>query len=111
MSILEWALRIQVPGAYYFGHEKNGSLAFEIGSGGFVKKEFPIKELRKIYHIQMKQFCQTNVSTKLRRSMKIDGKLMEDYEIDYQSISREISFKVRDIDDVGGHIYNLKVTE
>ena len=82
------------------GHEKNGSLAFEIGSGGFVKKEFPIKELRKIYHIQMKQFRQTNVSTKLRRSMKIDGKLMEDYEIDYQSISREISFMVRDIDDV-----------
>ena len=44
--------------------------------------------------------------------MKVDGKLVDDYKIEDQTISEEIGFYVRDIfKKSGAHIYNLKVTE
>ena len=43
--------------------------------------------------------------------MKIDGKLVDDYEIKDQAISGKIRFSVRDIKIYGAHISNLKVTE
>ena len=68
--------------------------------------------MHKVYHVQLKQFHQRHVSTKLRRFVKVDGKLVDDYKIEDQTISGEIGFYVRDIfKKSGAHIYNLKVTE
>ena len=124
------------PGAFYCPDQTEGSIAFEskyieaseaskvkIGTKYAVSKaigimtlavskEYPVfKELHKVYHVQMKQFRQRHVSNKLRRFVKVDGKLVDDYEIEDQTISGEIRFYVGDISESGAHIYNLKVTE
>ena len=105
------------PGAYYCPDQTEGSIAFESekkeeSSGYRITKEYSVfKELHKVYHVQLKQFRQSHVSTKLKRFVKIDGKLVDDYEIEDQPISGEIFFVVRDIKRYGAHIYNLKVTE
>ena len=110
-DIVRFEMQNLHPGAYYCPEGTHGRIGFEtiLKQGvNVVKKAYPlITELHKMYHIQMKQFHANN---KLRRIMKIDGNIVEDYEIENQPTSGEILFEVRDIDDVGGHIYNLKVT-
>ena len=110
------------PGAYYCSKQTEGSIAFETEKvdhesiKGVFKKDYHVfKELNKVYHVQLKQFRQRHVSTKLKRFVKVDGKLVDDYEIEDQPISGEIGFYVGagpgNLEKSGAHIYNLKVTE
>ena len=120
-EIVEFEDQHLYPGAYYCSNHPNqteGSIAFESTKkeeskyGYVATKTYPVfKELHKVYHVQLKQFRQSHVSTKLKRFVKIDGKLVDDYEIEDQPISGEIFFWVRDVKRYGAHIYNLKVTE
>ena len=100
------------PGVYYCGDETEAGLAFELVKGitsRHIKKDYPIKELHKLYHIQLRQ---SHLDGKLRRVMKIDGTIVEDYEIDDVPVYGEVEFRVYDTNhDVGIKIYNLKVTE
>ena len=91
------------PGAYYCPKQTEGGISFETirlenaPNGRGVAKVYPVfKELHKVYHVQLKQFRQSHVSTKLKRFVKIDGKLVDDYEIEDQPISGEIRFHVGD---------------
>ena len=96
------------PGFYYCPNETEATIVFESvtiekwKSPYKAKKHYPIKELNKKYHIELKQYHQ---STKLRRIMKVNEKVLEDYLIDEQPISGDSS-----IHDIDLHIYNLKVT-
>ena len=108
------------PGVWYCPLQTEGGIAFEavkkekVVSQGqddtWLKKYYPvIKELHKLYHIQLRQI---QMDTKFRRIMKIDETIVEENEIDDQHISGEIELTVHDISNyIGGRFYNLKVTE
>ena len=114
-DIVDFEIAEVHPGAYYC----EGGLAFECelydepepdGTKYYVTKSFPIKMLNRMYHVQVKQFRQVHISNKLRRFVKLDNEVLINYELDYPKISKQVNFRVSDIQDFGGHIYNLRVT-
>ena len=113
------------PGAFYcsFDHGSREGLAFECDprEWGYdprdnhmnfgVKKLYPIKNLKKMYHVQIKQYRQIHMSTEIRRFIKLGDEMLVNYELEKDPIvSKTVLFEAHDIIEDKGHIYNLKLT-
>ena len=112
------------PGAFYcsFDHGSREGLAFECEPRYFgydprdnhmnfhIKDVYPIKELNKMYHVQIKQFRQVHLSDKLRRFIKFGDEVLVNYELDADPVVSNVRFEAHDIIQDKGHIYNLKIT-
>ena len=119
-EIVTFELHDIYPGAWYCFHRTVG-MAFECSFGQLffndrdrdmnyaVENVYPIDEIKKMYHVQIKQFRQIHLNNKLRRFIKLGDQVLVDSEIDEVKHSNNVKLEIRDLPEIHIHIYNMKI--